>query len=120
MIRIRFSFLFSYSIHQIALVFRVKLLVKHPPVRVIMFFIIFQLKSKDTMFQNRLLEGCPNQKICESGEAKLEDPKIVAGIQQRMLNVKHKVSSFDKTFLIQLYDECYFKCRFLSSPERVE
>ncbi|XP_045033292.1 cytosolic Fe-S cluster assembly factor nubp1 isoform X1 [Daphnia magna] len=35
--------------------------------------------------------GCPNQKICESGEAKLEDPKIIAGIQQRMLNVKHKV-----------------------------
>lgn len=47
-----------------------------------------------------MLEGCPNQKICESGEAKLEDPKIIAGIQQRMLNVKHKVSCFVKFFII--------------------
>ncbi|EFX70261.1 hypothetical protein DAPPUDRAFT_328248 [Daphnia pulex] len=36
-------------------------------------------------------DGCPNQKICASGEIIVEDPKIMVGIQERMLNVKHKI-----------------------------
>lgn len=35
-------------------------------------------------------DGCPNQKICASGQANVEDPDI-KGIRARMAQIKHKI-----------------------------